>query len=171
MKEQTDVCPACGHRLKAGVKVFEGFMARLFVQAARLSKDATVEWRADRADAKSELKKAYLSDVVFSKDLREAGFATRYARLGDLKYWRLLKQEPEWWHQGIYQITDLAKNFLSGIASVPKQLKVGGGKVFEESEERIYLQSALGNRWNEIADWISDWRKKRANEGGQGLLF
>ncbi|MBI4063493.1 MAG: hypothetical protein HY401_04240 [Elusimicrobia bacterium] len=161
MKEQMEVCPTCGHKFQAGVKVFEGFMARLFVQAVRLSKDATVEWRADRADARSELKKAFLRDVVFSKDLREAGFATRYARIGDLKYWGLLQQEPGHWHAGIYQLTPLAKAFLTGQATIPKRVKVGGGKVLETSQEQIDLKTALGKKWNEIADWISEWREKQ----------
>ncbi len=171
MTARPETCPTCGHRIKVGVKTFEGFMAHLFIVAVKLSKDAEVEWRADRADAKSRVKKAFLRDVVFSKDVRDAGYATRYARLGDLKYWGLLRQDPEHWHQGIYQLTDLAMDFLSGLATVPKRLKVTGGKVLEVSEEQIDLRSALGGKWNEIADWITDWRRRHVEEGGQGMLF
>lgn len=171
MKEREEACPTCGRKLRTGVKVFEGFMANLFIAAVKLSKSAEVEWRADRADSKSPLRKAFLRGVVLSRDVRDAGFATRYARLADLKYWGLLKQESEWWHQGVYQLTDLAKDFLAGLAAVPKRLKVANGKVLEASEEKIDLRSALGERWNEIADWITDWRRKHADEGGQGTLF
>lgn len=171
MKEQAETCPTCGQKVKVGVKVFEGFMANLFIAAVKLSRDSEVQWRADRADSKSELRKAFLRDVVFSKDLRDAGFATRYARLGDLKYWGLLHQDPEWWHQGIYQLTDAAKEFLCGRGSVSKRLRVAGGRVLEESEERIDLRAALGGKWNEIADWITDWRRTNTEDDGQGTLF
>lgn len=172
MNCESEICPTCGRKLKAGVKSLDRFMTLLFIASIKLSKHTTVKWRADRADSKSPIKSAFLRDVVFSKDIRNAGFTTRYARLGDLKYWHLLEQDPEHWHQGIYQVTDLGKKFLNGEIAVPKQLKVSNGRILETSQERVDIKTALGSKWNEIGDWISDWRKEHADANDeQGGLY
>lgn len=166
-------CPTCGRKLVAGTKSFDGFMANLFILAVRVSKDTTVEWKADRADPRSSTRKEFMKDVVLSKDIRNSAHATRYARLGDLKLWGLLRQEPGHWHQGIYQLTDLAKEFLQDTATIPRRLLVSGGKMLQASQEQISLEAALGSKWNEIAHWIQDWRKKHTTDEGTrpGELF
>ena len=167
-------CPTCGRPLKAGTKSFGRFPAELFLTAVSCSRDAHVEWKTNRADPKSPTEKKYLTHVVFSDDLRKAGLTTKYARLGDLKLWGLLTQDPNHWHQGIYQLTSLAGEFLSGVALIPKKLHVSGGIVLRASEEKISLKDALGGRWEEVAHWIQDWRKKHGaedEESGQGRLF
>ena len=140
------LCLHCKHKRKPGMKQFEGFMARLFIDMVKLSKDARMKGIEYRG-------------LVRSEDIREQIGATRYARIGDLKYWGLIRQEKEWWHYGIYQLTDLAYLFMKG-ARIAQKVYVAKGITIQKSPETISLQEALGKQWNTIAGWIGDWRNR-----------
>lgn len=134
-------------------------MARLFIESVKRARRQTVTWRTDRADKDSKFRTETLDDVVLSSDIAKDLSATQYTRFGDLKYWDLLYQRPEWWHQGIYVLTGTAKRFLSENVTVSREVTIEKGRVVHSSEEQVSLRQALGKDWNEIADWISDWRK------------
>ena len=161
MKEPKPVCfcELCGRKITEGTRVFEGYMARLFIASVKDARDMTVEWSCDRADKKAGKVSAFLRDVVLSDTMRQAGQATQYTRLGDLKHWGLLSQAPEHWHQGIYQVTDFGKSFLRGEVKIPKRVVIRNGKVVsEDKSDMVDIETALRDKWNEIADWITDWR-------------
>ena len=164
------ICPHCGKTIdkKAGVKVFEGFMSQLFVLAVQKSRNRTVAYKYKIDDKTSETRQGFFTDIVTSEDFRKAGFTTRYVRLGDLKYWGLLVQRPEFWHQGIYQVTILAKRFLIGLESVSREVTVSGGIVVGQGEDRIGLKTAFKGEWNTISDWIQEWRKTQHIEDFKG---
>jgi hypothetical protein len=142
------ICITCPQKRKPGMKQFEGFMARLFIDMVKLAKDGRINGK----DYKG---------IVTSEDIREQIGATRYARIGDLKYWELLRQEKEWWHYGKYQLTDMAYYFLAG-GRIAQRVTVSRGFAIGKSPETISLKEALGSEWNGIEDWIKDWNKGRA---------
>lgn len=152
-------CPTCG-KPQYGTKQFERFMANLLRLCITNSSIQEVSWREKRDEKHSVIITETLPDIVLSKSIRDAGYATRYARMGDLTYWGLLSQRKEWWHQGIYQITTKAKDFVLGKISIPESVIVSKGSVLSISDIPITYKAACGKQWNEIADWINDWRGK-----------
>lgn len=154
-----------------GNKVFEGYMARLFLEAVKRARLQIVTWRTDRADKDSGYRTETLEDIVLSSDIAKELSAPQYARFGDLKYWGLLYQLPGWWHQGIYVLTRTAKRFLSGNVTISREVTVEKGILMSQGNEQISLQQALGKSWNDVADWIADWRKEHQDPeltGNQG---
>jgi len=154
---------------KPGIKVFEGYMARLFIEAVKLARRQTVTWKADRADKNGGYKTETLEEVILSSDIARELSATQYTRFGDLKYWDLLYQRPEWWHQGIYVLTRTAKKFLSENVTVSREATIKEGQVVHNSDEQISLRQALGKDWNGIANWISEWRSGHPEAGPVGV--
>lgn len=150
-----------------GIKVFEGYMARLFIEVVKQARKQTVTWRI-RGNRDTWPKTETLEDVVLSSDIARELSAPQYARFGDLKHWDLLYQRPEWWHQGIYVLTRTAKRFLSGNETVSREVTIEKGRAVHHSEQQIYLKQALGKSWNEIADWIADWRRGHQDPGPAG---
>jgi len=152
-----------------GIKVFEGYMARLFIEAVKRARTQTVTWKADRADKNGGYKTETLEDVILSSDIAKELSAPQYTRFGDLKHWGLLYQRPEWWHQGIYVLTGTAKRFLSENVTVSREVTIGKGQVVHNSDKKISLRQALGKDWNDIADWISEWRRGHREPGLAGV--
>lgn len=153
-----------------GKKVFEGFMAALFVTCYKNASDREIQYFVDRADASKGKITIWAERIVTSKDLRKTWTRTGYQRMADLTLWGLLYQDPAWWHQGIYQLTELAENFLRGVAVIPKEIIVSQKNVLEQSDSKISLIDALrGPRYEGCCEWIRDWREKTID--GQRSLF
>lgn len=150
-------CPTCGQSIE-GDKVFEGYMARLLMAALKCAKDQNVSWRVRYDKKRSEVVTRFLERAMLKTDFQRVGTHTQYARVSDLRFWGLLKREPEWFHQGIYQVTDLAMDFVTGHASIPKLLVVHKGNVLTQGQDLITFREALGDQWNDIPAWILDWR-------------
>lgn len=176
MKKQDDmakrigVCPTCG-KPRGGMKQFEGYMARLFIMCVKYSEDQVISWKKKIDNKQSEIVTEKVDDVVLSKKLSDEGYTKQYTRIGDLKHWGLLYQRPEWWHQGIYQVTDKAKRFLAGRLTIAEKVIVSRGKVIETSEQEISFDRAIGKAKNEITDWILDWRQQYTEPPPQRDLF
>lgn len=131
-------CTQCGQRIHIGKKVFEGFMARLFLLAMKVE----------------------VGGVVLSENVMNEGNARQYARLGDLKYWGLLDQAPADWHHGRYTLTALARSFLAGTVSISKEVLVKEGQLVGNSLKRVDFKTAYGSDFNTIEGWINDWRNQ-----------
>lgn len=151
-----EVCPFCAVQQKAGTKVFEGFMASLFMQVMNLAKE----------DRTGKVR-------VSAKEVRENLGAIKYTRFGDLKHWGLLAQEPGAWHYGLYTVTDKAFEFMNGSRSIPRSVRVMKGSVLDTSPELISISEAFGAKWNDVEQWIKDWRSGHKNilNSRQGKLL
>lgn len=157
----------------AGLKQFEGYMARLFLACVQVSYTRELSWSADRGDKKSIKVTEVVKDAVLAKDLQKiTAIKNGYARVGDLKYWGLLDQRQEWWHQGIYKLTKMGKSFIyRNDTKIPRIIKVVNGFPVDFSEERITLPQALGKQWNTYHDWISEWRMQHVHEMREQLSW
>ena len=145
---------------KRGKKVFERWMAELLIMATKFANDREITIKADRANPKSARMQVVIKNAVLSNDLKLAGHVTEYTRIGDLKHWGLLHQDEAWWHQGAYQLTNKAAQFIAGLCSIPREVIVSGGYVIKESADQILFQTALGNRYQDYALYIAQWREK-----------
>lgn len=155
-EHEDNTCPTCGRRL-TGRKQFEGYMAKLFTHVLRLSGPVKWDgWVLDRG--------------VTAKEIREKVGGTFYARVGDLKYWGLLEQKKEWNHYGLYQITELAKGFVSGRVRIPQFVEVAKGEIVKSSHETVSFFEAAQKDWNDISGWISDWIQPALTRGENGQL-
>lgn len=159
-KDLSNCCPTCGRKY-SGVKTFDGFVASLFLAILKTAGDKKVKWINPRwaFDGTERERQEIVPNCVTSKELQKTLRSTQYARIGDLKYWGLLSQRSEWWHQGIYQITGLARLFAAGAVSVPKNIIVAKGRRTAASAEQVSFQAAFGSKWSDIEDWINDWNK------------
>jgi hypothetical protein len=148
-----NICPTCGRQI-AGQKTFEGFMARMLVDLCRVAKTRELTYKTNKTDKHSTIVTENIRRAVLTKETKTR---SHYARIADLKYWELLYQKPQWNHYGIYQITDLAIDFIAGKCSVASIVTVRKGNLINSSQERVTFQQAIGKGFNEIEDWISEW--------------
>ena len=139
------------------------FMAKVLGHAIKVVKTATVSYREDRSDKTSRMIKETVFDAVLSADFQGPGLTTIYTRMGNLKYWGLTRQDPRWWHQGVYQLTDAAHAFVTGKLVLPRILTIKGGKAITASTETISFREACKTYWPEIADHIQRWRSLPTN--------
>lgn len=156
----SETCGACGQRIIQGNIAFGRLFARMLWMANGLARDIEARWKSDRADPSSETKTETVSLAFLSSDFDKEGVPiTLYNNLSKLRHWNLASQRPEWWHQGIYQITVGARAFMMGQMNIPRELTVKGRQVIGQSEELISYQEAWGKSWPEIADHITTWRR------------
>lgn len=162
------ICSECGRPLH-GMKQFEGFMSCLLACCFKVAKTQPIRWKRKMSDQKSVYIFEDVKDCVLAKDIK--GIKPEYyARIADLKYWGLLSQRREWNHQGIYQITDLARRFISGSYSIPRKVYVAKGYLLRESQETITFKHAIGKRYNEVEDWIIDWIMQEDTTGQRRFI-
>ena len=158
---KTCVCPDCGTEIyhkKTGAILFEGYMADLFARAIRMARTQEVRYRERYDDKNSDWKIGKFDRCVTADDFKREGLITQYTRLAGLKHWGLLSQREEWWHQGIYQVTEKAAQFIRGEITIPRSVIVARGKVVDFSADHVSFRISYEGEWNAIPDWIRDWR-------------
>ncbi len=69
-------------------------------------------------------------------------------------------------------MTRVARDFVSGKISLPRELTVKNREVISSSANLISYREACKTFWPEIADHIERWRRADSfDENGQGMLL
>lgn len=160
-KGEGNFCHACGRRLE-GIKVFEGFMARMFLDALSLS---------GKHEIVIEGARTAVDGIVFIKDVGTKLGPSQYSRFADLRYWGLVASREKDSRPGVYQITESARNFVHGNARIPQSVVVAKGSVLRYSPEEITLKEALGSDWITREEWILNWCRLDRPEDQMELRF
>lgn len=149
---------------------FDSFFAEMFLEVLKRTQSGEVKWNAV-IDGKDVVKKEFVSNHFLVKSLNNTNY---YSRSHDLKFFGLTSQRPEWYHQGIYQVTPQAFEFILQRTQVPRSLTVSKktGHI-AKAEGTTSLADALADRVPIWKDFIEDWRKGKGlgSFGGQQELF
>lgn len=111
------VCQLCGASIRNRMITFDRFFAKLVKDISK---------RCDR--------------TLESKQLRHN--TSFYARVGDLKYFGLLKQDTDKWHYGEYDVSARLHKFVANKTKVPKFCVVRHGIVVRYAKEKIGMRQA-----------------------------
>lgn len=166
------ICPSCGLEFQPeyiGDVVFDKYFSRLFIEVMKRVKTGLVSWKAIDKDGNDFVKTEIVSAYFLASTMNDKNDGSR---VHDLKFWNLIYQRPEWYHQGIYVITDLGIEFMRGHVSVQRKITVNKRtcKIIK-AEGETTLRTALRDRYPEWDDFLNDWLSGKPMIPVQGELF
>lgn len=135
--QQGGHCPGCGQRVQLYKRYINSSIAlsliALYKHEKTLQRGEYTHWQSFYKQ--SDLPASVSSQVTSSK------------------YWGLLEKKnskkddgnPD---SGFWRLTTKGELFVEGALSVPKSLYVFADKIFDETEEKIYIKDALKKHFN-----------------------
>ena len=165
-------CPNCQNIFQPvyiGDIVFDRFFSRLFLEVVRRVQSGLLTWKAE-VNNEPATRSEYVRHYFLASSLTDKNDCSR---VHDLKCWGLLCQRPDWYHQGIYELTPMAFQFLRGQISIPRKITVNKKSQQVIAAEGVTsLRDALQDRVPGWEDFLRDWLAGKPEfENGQGTLF
>lgn len=150
-------CPECGTEFEPnyiGDIVFDRYFARLLLEVVKRTKTGTISWRG--LDEGNEcVKTSFVRNHFLASSMNNKNDGSR---VHDLKCWGLLHQKPEWHHQGIYELTSKAVQFLRGQIEIPRKITVNKKSAqIIRWEGTTTMSDAIKDRWPGWQDFLNDW--------------
>lgn len=118
LNEGKTKCPCCLSHLQTYKRTVSASLVYLLMTLYKLTKGNTRYYDLKKAD-----------HYLYERTGRNASDTTV------LRYYELIEVDPD--DAGMYKLTELGVNFISGLTKVPKYLYITNGKVWKKSTEMI----------------------------------